>query len=408
MQRISLWCALLALTATLACRSRSTDVETRDLGDGETSLAETSQADGVSPSDSLPPESIEHGFAPLSALPSTPPAPADNPTTPAKVTLGKFLFFDDRLSGDVGTSCASCHDPRLGFGDGNALSRGYAGTQHWRNSQTTVNSAYLTKLFWAGESPSLEAQAHSAITGNLAGNGEPAMIEERLVQIPEYVRLFQQAFGVSSPTYAYALNAIAAFERAEMISADSDFDAYMSGDKEALDEVALRGMRLFIGKAKCISCHNGTLLTDQNFYNLGVPQHPLFEQDPLRQISLRYQHYIRGVPEAVYRAADRDLGLYYTTKREEDIGKFRTPPLRYLAYTAPYMHNGVFASLEEVVEFYDQGGGEDENKSPVLEPLGLSDDEKFELVVFLESLSGSVIRMTPPESPQYEVVVTEE
>ena len=150
------------------------------------------------------------------------------------------------------------------------------------------------------------------------------------------------------------------------------------------------------------------MLTDQDFHNLGIPRHPLFEQDPLRQISLRYQHYIRGVPESVYRSADRDLGLYYTTKRDKDMGKFRTPPLRYLAYTAPYMHNGVFASLEEVVDFYNQGGGEDENKSPLLQPLGLTEDEKFALVAFLESLSGSVIRMTPPESLPYEVVVTEE
>jgi len=403
MQRISLGVFLLALLVTSACKPRSTEVPSPNRPDAETAPQEVDAA-----SDAVPPESIDHGFAPLAALPAVPPTPADNPTTPAKVELGRYLFFDDRLSGDVGTSCASCHDPRLGFGDGNALSRGYAGTQHWRNSQTTVNSAYLAKLFWAGESPSLEAQAHSAITGNLAGNGEPAMIEERLVQIPEYVRLFEQAFGVPQPTYAHALNAIAAFERSEMISSDSDFDAYMNGDHEALDEDDLLGMRLFVGKAKCITCHNGPLMTDQDFHNLGIPRHPLFEQDPLRQISLRYQHYIRGVPESVYRSADRDLGLYYTTKRDEDMGKFRTPPLRYLAYTAPYMHNGVFASLEEVVDFYNQGGGEDENKSPLLQPLGLTEDEKFALVAFLESLSGSVIRMTPPESLPYEVIVTEE
>jgi cytochrome c peroxidase len=137
-------------------------------------------------------------FPALAPLPDV-PVPADNPITPAKVELGRLLFFDDRLSGDVSTSCASCHDPRLGWGDGNALSRGYPGTQHWRNSQTAVNSAYLAKLFWAGESTSLEAQANSAITGALAGNGDPVMIEERLAQIPRYVELFRAYLRKAPP-----------------------------------------------------------------------------------------------------------------------------------------------------------------------------------------------------------------
>ena len=162
-------------------------------------------------------------ISPLAALPAV-PVPPDNPITPAKVELGRLLFFDDRLSGDVSTSCASCHDSRFGWGDGNALSRGYPGTQHWRNSQTIVNSAYLSKLFWAGESPSLEQQAKSAITGNLAGNGDPAMIEERLAQVPEYRRLFREAFGVDQPTFNLVLKAIATFERAETNSTDSPFD----------------------------------------------------------------------------------------------------------------------------------------------------------------------------------------
>jgi cytochrome c peroxidase len=340
---------------------------------------------------------------PLAALPAV-PVPADNPLSEAKIELGKLLFFDDRLSGDVGTSCASCHDPRIGWGDGNALSRGYAGTQHWRNSQTIVNSAYLAKLFWAGESPSLEAQAASAIGGNLAGNGDSAMIEERLAQIPVYVRLFKEAFGVREPSYELALKAIASFERAETISNDSPFDRYMRGEQTAMSEGALRGMELFVGKANCIRCHNGALLSDERYHNLGLPKNPLYEQDPLRQIALRYQHYIRGVPEHVYRTADRDLGLYYTTKRDGDKGKFRTPPLRYLVYTAPYMHNGVFETLEDVIDFYDDGGGDAANRSPLLEPLNLTEDEKFDLLEFLEALSGDEIRVSLPVLPPYEVI----
>lgn len=349
--------------------------------------------------------SLAGEYLPLAVLPKL-PVPDDNPITDVKVKLGKMLFFDDRLSGDVGTSCFSCHDPRVGWGDGNALSRGYAGTQHWRNSQTLVNTAYLAKLFWAGESTSLESQADSAITGNLAGNGDKVMIEERLAQIPEYVELFHEAFGGTRPLYDHVTKAIATFERAALNSDDSPLDRYLAGDDSALTEEAVRGKALFEGKAGCIQCHNGALLTDEKMHNLAVPENPLFTKDPLRQVSLRYQHFIRGVPEEKYRTADRDLGLYYTTKRESDLGKFRTPPLRYISYTAPYMHNGVFETLEDVIEFYDTGGGEDENKSDLLKPLNLTEDEKWDLLEFLESMSGTEVRMVPPELPDYEVIQT--
>lgn len=342
-------------------------------------------------------------FPRLAPLPEV-PVPADNKLTDAKIELGKYLFFDDRLSGDVGTSCASCHDPRLGWGDGNALSRGYAGTQHWRNSQTLINSGYLTKLFWAGESTSLEAQANSAITGNLAGNGDTVMIEERLAQIPEYVKMFDEAFGGDRPLYDHALKAIASFERAELNAKDSPFDEYLAGDESALTDGALRGKKLFEGKANCIRCHNGALMTDEKYHAIGVSENKLFREDPLRQVALRYQHYIRGVPEEVYRDAKTDLGLYYTTKRKTDIGKFRTPPLRYLEYTAPYMHNGVLETLEDLIDFYDEGGGDSPNKSPLIEPLNLTEDEKFDLLEFLEHLSGDEVRITLPELPAYQVI----
>lgn len=328
------------------------------------------------------------------------PVPPDNPITPAKVELGKILFFDTRLSGDGTTSCNTCHTPSLGWGDGNALSRGYPGTQHWRNSQTVLNSAYYAKLFWAGESTSLESQGNAAVTGNLAGNGDPMMIEERLRQVPEYVRRFQEVFG-RDPLYSDALKAIAAFERVVPISKNVPFDNYAKGNRAALSQKALLGMKLFQGNAGCIQCHNGPLFSDQDFHNLGVPQNPEFQTDPQRQIALRFQHFIRGADEKLYRQADRDLGLYYTTKREADKGRFRTPSLRELKYTAPYMHNGVFASLKEVVNFYDRGGGEDPHKSPLIKPLGLTAEEKEALVSFLESLSGDEIKVNPPQLPEY-------
>ncbi len=343
-------------------------------------------------------------FRPLAELPDV-PVPADNPITQAKVDLGRLLFFDNRLSGDAGTSCASCHDPRLGWGDGQALSRGYAGTQHWRNSQTTINSAFFTKLFWAGEAPSLEAQAKSAITGNLAGNGDTVMIEERLALMPEYVVRFKDAFGVHEPSFDLVLKAIASFERVEMISRDSPFDEYLAGDKDALSDDAKKGLALFQGKARCIACHNGPLMSDENYHFLDLPENKLFEKDPLRQVALRYQHYIRGVPEEIYRNADSDLGLYYTTKKDSDRGRFRTPSLRYLDYTAPYMHNGVFGTVEDVIDFYDRGGGDDSSQSSLIKPLNLTQDEKFELAEFLYSLSGSEIRIQTPKLPEYQAVV---
>lgn len=342
-------------------------------------------------------------FPPLGPLPPV-PVPRDNPMSDAKVELGKLLFWDDRLSGDISTGCARCHDPKLGWGTGQPISRGYPGTEHWRNSQTLLNSAYYAKLFWAGEVTSLESQAAAAATGNVAGNGDPVMMEERLRQIPEYVKRFKEVFGVEGPTIDMAWMAIAAFQRTLVSDpAKVPFDRYAKGDQSAISPEAKRGLALFQGRAGCIQCHNGPLATDESFHNLGVPKNPIFDQSPLHQITLRYQHLIRGVPEKVYRTAGRDLGLYYTSKRDEDRGKFRTPSLRELKYTAPFMHNGIFLTLDEIIEFYNRGGGDDPNKSPLLKPLGLSEQEKKDLKAFLESLSsdGPPHVMDPPELPSY-------
>ena len=329
--------------------------------------------------------------------------PPDNPLSDAKVELGKLLYFDRRMSGDGLVSCATCHAPEKGWGDGNALSLGYPGTLHWRNSQTIINSAYMQKLFWAGESNGLEAQAKAAWTGNLGGNLDPAMAEERLRQMPEYVRRFRDVFGADSPSFGDALRAVAAFE-ATITSRNVPFDRYMEGDAAALSTEAIRGLDLFVGKAGCIQCHGGRLFTDQSFHNIGVPPNPEFESDPLRQISLRYQHRARGVPESVYRSADGDLGLYYTTKQDADKGRFRTAPLREVEQTGPYMHNGVFETLAEVVEFYNRGGGDDTHKDPLLRPLGLTQREVDDLVEFMRSLTGDAIIIEPPSLPEYEVL----
>ena len=329
--------------------------------------------------------------------------PADNPLSDDKVELGKLLFFDPRMSGDGAVSCATCHTPGSGWGDGNALSLGYPGTLHWRNSQTIINSAYYRQLFWAGESKSLEAQAKSAWTGNVAGNLDAAMAEERLRQMPGYVRRFKEVFGADAPSFGDALRAVAAFE-ATITSRNAPFDRYIEGDDTALSSGALRGAELFVGKAGCFQCHGGPLFSDQDFHNTGVPPNAEFESNPLRQITLRYQHRARGVPESVYRSADRDLGLYYTTKRDEDKGKFRTPSLREVELTGPYMHNGAFKTLEEVVAFYNNGGGDDPAKDPVLRPLELTEQEMTDLIEFMLSLTGDPIIVEPPDLPEYEVL----
>lgn len=338
--------------------------------------------------------------APLAALPEA-PVPADAPLTEDRVELGKLLYFDSRLSGDGSISCADCHEPKQGWGDGGDLSRGYPGTMHWRNSQTIVNSAYLDAWFWTSSSPTLEKQAHAAITGALAGNLKPVLAEERLKQIPRYVELFKKVYN-AAPNYDQTLSAIAAYERT-IVSDDSPFDQYMRGDKTALNTQQLRGKALFEGRANCITCHNGALMTDQKHYNLGVPPNPAFEEDPQRQIAMRERMRSKGFSEDVYLKLDRDPGRFRATKDMADIGKFRTAPLRYTKYTAPFMHNGVFFTLEEVVDFYNQGGGEDPfgTKTDKIKPLGLSDAEKADLVAFLESLSGKEILVERPKLPPY-------
>ena len=338
--------------------------------------------------------------APLAAL-GDPPIPADNPMTPEKIELGKLLFFDTRLSGDASIACSTCHEPNQGWGFSNDISRGYPGTIHWRNSQTLINSAYYNKLFWAGAAGSLESQGPAAAKGGVAGNGESDMMEARLAFIPEYRERFNKVFGDTWPKISNAWKAIAAFERT-LVQTDTPFDKYMRGDKKALGEQQLRGKALFEGKANCIECHNGALFSDKQYYNLGVPRAFRWEEDGLAQITFRFEQYAKGVTEEMYRTIKDDAGLYYRTKEKADMGKFRVPSLRYTVYTAPYMHNGAFFDLTEVVEFYNEGGGENEfaaNKTKLLKPLNLSDEEIEDLIAFIESLSGPEIKMQTPKLP---------
>ncbi len=333
-----------------------------------------------------------------------PPNPADNPTTPEKVELGKLLFFDGRLSGNGAMPCSACHLPDAGWDFPEKISLGYPGTTHWRNSQTIINSAYYGKLFWAGSSKSLEGQARSAARGGVAGNGEDDMMEARLAFVPEYRKRFKSVFGDTWPNVRHAYMAIAAFERT-LVQTDTPFDNYMRGDDKALNASQKRGLDLFTGKAGCAQCHTGAMLTNEKYYNLGVPPYDGWETDPLAQITFRFELYAKGVTQDKYQKYKDDPGYYFRTKQVADLGKFRVPSLRYTKYTAPYMHNGMLASLADVVEFYNAGGGENDfskTKTQMIKPLGLKDKEKADLVAFLESLSGERIVMEQPDLPPSE------
>ena len=225
------------------------------------------------------------------------------------------------------------------------------------------------------------------------------LFPERLKQIPLYVNKFKEVYG-GEPSFGGTLKAVAAFLHT-ITSRNVPFDRYLKGDKQALSSQARKGLAVFQGKAGCVQCHNGSLLSDGEFHALGVPENKQIFKEPLRHITFRRFNKVIGVPNFMNLRAD--AGLYVVTKEESDRGKFRTPTLREVDRTAPYMHNGVFATLEDVVDFYDKGGGRGPNKSPRLKPLGLKVDERKALVEFLKSLSGDPVFIKEPELPDYEI-----
>lgn len=336
---------------------------------------------------------------PLTVLPP-PPEPKDNPTTKEKVELGRLLYFDTRMSADGATSCNTCHPAHTGYTARTAISMGGTGTSHWRNASTLYNVAHFEKFNWDGLRGSIEDQNDGAWTGAVAGNLDADLAEERLAQVPAYRTKFKVVFGEDFPTWANTLRAVAAYQRT-LNSKNVPFDSFLQGDDKAIGEAAKRGYKLFAGKANCIQCHDGALLSDDRYHNLGVPPSPGFLNSPNKQITFRFEQASNGVPRKLYESARDDLGLYYVTKRAGDVGRFRTASLRELKHTAPYMHNGVFKTLPEVIDFYDLGGGKNPNTSPLIKPLTLTTNEKADLLAFLESLSGDPLSDKPPPLPPY-------
>lgn len=306
----------------------------------------------------------------IGPLPTPEPVPTGNVRHAAKIELGKQLFFDGRLSRNNQVSCAYCHIPGSGFSDPHPTSLGVDDLIGGRQAPTVLNTAFSPLLFWDGRAKSLEEQVLGPIQNpiEMAETLEHLVVKLRTVK--GYRRQFRNVFGAEISPQGIA-KAIAAFART-LISTNSAFDQYSLGNKQAMNQAAIRGMALFKDKARCILCHNGPNFTDNQFHNLGVPQ-----VGPLKV----------------------DLGRYDVTRRERDKGAFKTPTLRSILETAPYMHDGVFLSLEEVIEFLDKGGGANPNLSPLMKPLGLTQEEKADLLAFLEALTGAPLTIEPPQLP---------
>jgi cytochrome c peroxidase len=324
------------------------------------------------------------------------PVPQNNPQTPEKIELGRKLFFDRRLSGDGTMSCVTCHDPETGFSDGLAISLNYPTTKNWRNSPTLINIAYNESLFWDGRAKSLEEQALFPMMSAFEMNQNLDYLEEELKGVPEYVEAFRKIFDGEITRERIAM-ALAAFQRT-IISNNAPIDKYLDGDKKALISEQKRGYDIFTGKGKCAECHSGANFTDNKFYNLGVPENPELVNDPRVAATVRFTAKVSGYRE--YRSLTEDPGRYLVTKDQKDWKAFKTSGLRELALTAPYMHNGVFGTIDEVIEFFNKGGGNDKNKSPLLAPLNLTNEEKHALKAFLlDALKGKVTIVKMPVVP---------
>jgi cytochrome c peroxidase len=312
-----------------------------------------------------------HSVPDIGPLPTAVPTPATNLNYAAKVSLGKQLYFDGRLSKNNAISCAFCHNPVAGFADPNQTSVGVGGKRGGRQASTVYNTAFNPFQFWDGRAGSLEEQAIGPIHNPIEMAETHENVVKKLSKIKGYLEQFQSALGTGVNIQGIG-EAIAAYERT-IISTNSAFDKFVLGDPKAMGDDAQRGMAVFKGKGRCILCHNDSNITDNQFHNTGVPQ-----VGPMKE----------------------DLGRYYVTRRDADKGAFKTPTLRSIIETSPYMHDGVFKTLEEVVEFYDKGGTANPNLDPRIKPLGLAPQEKTDLIAFLKALTGEPIPFEFPKLPE--------
>jgi cytochrome c peroxidase len=283
------------------------------------------------------------------------PAPPENPITAEKLALGRRLFGEPRLSADGQTSCATCHQKDRAFTDGRRVAQGVFGRVGRRNVPSIFNRAYGTSFAWDGRAATLEEQVRRAIAGSRDLGLSVPVAADRLAADATYTAAFDAAFAAPISGDRLVL-AIATFVRGAL-SGSSPFDRFFAGELTALSPAARRGNSLFNGQARCGRCHAGPLFSDEDLHNTGV-------------------------------GWGRDGGRFEVTGQPWDRGRFKTPSLRNVSLTAPYMHDGSLPTLEAVLEFYDRGGGRNPNLDPAIRPLRLSSDQRSDLVAFLLALEG--------------------
>jgi cytochrome c peroxidase len=298
---------------------------------------------------------------PLLGLDAYMPIPESNPFSEAKAALGRKLFFDAILSQDRTISCATCHDPKLGFTDGKPLATGVGGHTGTRRTPRLINRGYGKTFFWDGRAATLEEQVLQPIENPVEMGSRMEEVVARLKADREYVAGFQRALG-RSPEGEGLQQVLASYVRS-IVSGNSPYDRFVAGESEALTAAQRRGLAVFRGKGNCSVCHLGPNLTDEQFHNTGV-----------------------GWKSGTM----PDEGRAEVTGDAADIGAFKTPTLRETAATGPYMHNGRLATLADVIEFYDQGGEPNPYLSLEIQRLDLSEQEKADLLAFLKALSGEV------------------
>jgi len=287
--------------------------------------------------------------------------PADNPLTKEKVELGRLLFFDKRLSQDNTIACANCHMAKFAFTDGKPVSAGIRGQKGGRSAPASFNRVFSSTQFWDGRAPTLEAQSVGPFTNPIEhGFANYDVMNAKMMKIPGYRKLFKQVFGDDTITTERVGMAIASFQRT-VLSGNSPADRFdQGGEAAAIPETAQKGLILFRDKARCTKCHSGFNFTDEKFHNLGIG----WDDNKV------------------------DLGRYMVTQNAEELGAFKTPTLREIARSAPYMHDGRFKTLAEVVDFYNKGGVKNPHQDNLVIPLELTDQEKHDLVAFLRTLNG--------------------
>lgn len=298
--------------------------------------------------------------------PATIVYPAGAPPSPAEIALGKTLFFDTRLSRNLSQSCASCHNPALGFGNGVALGTGAEGNRLGRNTPPLYNLAWNPQFFHDGRSPSLEAQALNPIESNQEMNIPLDLLVDRLSAVAWYRQQFRAVYGGEEITADLIGRALASFERT-LVSRNAPFDRYLAGDDSAMSESAKRGLKIFKGAAWCSSCHDGANLTDNEFHNIGV------------------------------QTTDPGRGKFAPDQPRMQ-GAFKTPGLRNVELTAPYMHDGSQRTLEDVMKFYNRGGDDKKRRDPLVRELDLSKQDIADLVAFMKALTDPVV-VEAPEIP---------